>query len=112
MKDLFFITISVTFFALAPICAKAQDSTSTDLSANTNKQKKSPKFIDNIELTPQASTDGNDYNGSESVVMPAKKTDTKAVTVEADQTVTINKKDKNISKVSSMTGKTEETYLQ
>jgi len=113
MKDLFFITISVTFFALAPICAKAQDSTSTDLSANTNKQKKSPKFIDNIELTPQASTDGNDYNGSESVVMPAKKADIKTVSVEqADQTVIINKTDKKINKTSSMIGKAEEIYLE
>ncbi len=114
MKDLFFITISVTFFALAPVCAKAQDSTSTDLSANTSKPKKSPKFIDNIELTPQASTDGNDYNGSESVVMPAKKVDIKTVSAEkADETV-ISKthKDKSISKTSSMSGMAEETYLE
>jgi cell wall-associated NlpC family hydrolase len=112
MKDLFFITISVTFFALAPVCAKAQDSTSTDLSDNTSKLKKSPKFIDNIVLTPQASTDGNDYNGSESVVMPAKKADTKTVSVEkADQTVII-KTDKKISKASLISGMAEETYLE
>jgi len=112
MKDLFFITISVTFFALAPVCAKAQDSTATDLSDNTSKPKKSPKFIDNINLTPQASTDGNDYNSSESVVMPAKKADQTVSVDKADQTVTIAKTHTKIGKTSSMSGMAEEAYLE
>jgi NlpC/P60 family len=110
MKDLFFITISVTFFAVAPIYVKAQDS--TQLSQNTSKLKKSPKFIDNIVLTPQASTDGNDYNGSESVVMPAKKTEQVISVDKADKIVTINKADRNVSKAETMSGMAEDAYLQ
>jgi cell wall-associated NlpC family hydrolase len=98
MKDLFFITISVTFFALAPVCAKAQDSTQTDLSAsNTVKPKKSPKFIDNIELTPQAPLADS---SSESIVMPAKK---------ADKVISI---DKNVNKASKMNSSAEDAYLE
>ena len=116
MKDLFFITISVTFFVVAPICVKAQDS--TQLSQNTSKPKKSPKFIDNIVLTPQASTDGNDYNGSESVVMPAKKTeqvisvDKAGIVDKTDKVVTINKANRNVSKAETMSGMAEDAYLQ
>lgn len=72
MKNLFFITISVAA-SLGPVSAKAQDmdSTKSELSASTTKSKKQPKFIDNIELTPQSPSADND-NTSESV-MPAKK---------------------------------------
>jgi hypothetical protein len=72
MKDLFFITISVTIFSLVPVCAKAQDSTTTDLSTNTTKSKTNPKFIENIELDPEAPAAPNDYSSSEAI-MPAKK---------------------------------------
>jgi lipoprotein Spr len=97
MKDLFFITISVAIFSLAPVCAQAQDSTKTDLSANTTKPKSAPKFIENIELDPEVPAP-NDYSGSE-VIMPAKK--------EVKTPVIISK-----SPVNSMGNASEDAYLE
>ncbi|HMG81490.1 MAG TPA: NlpC/P60 family protein [Ferruginibacter sp.] len=100
MKDLFFITISVTFFALGPVCVKAQDSTSNDLSENTTKPKKTPKFIDNIELTPQAPLADNENSNNESILMPIKKADKIVVA------------DKPVNKASLMSSSAEEAYLE
>ncbi|HTB99653.1 MAG TPA: NlpC/P60 family protein [Ferruginibacter sp.] len=101
MKDLFFITISVAIFSLAPVCAQAQDSTKTDLSANTVKPKTNPKFIENIELDPEAPAP-NDYSGSE-MVMPAKK---------ETEIITVTKKEDKVSSVNSVSSASDDAYLE
>jgi len=102
MKDLFFITISFAIFSLAPVCAKAQDSTITDFSDNTVKSKTNPKFIENIELDPEAPAAPNEYSGSEAI-MPAKK-ETKIITV--------IKKEGKVSSVNSVSSTSDDAYLE
>jgi cell wall-associated NlpC family hydrolase len=78
MKNLFFITISVAAFSLATPCANAQDTTKTNVSDNSARQKKDPKFIENIELNPETQAP-NDYSGNEEVVVVKKEPKTPVV---------------------------------
>ncbi|HTB52292.1 MAG TPA: NlpC/P60 family protein [Ferruginibacter sp.] len=72
MKNLFFITFLLAFL-LVFSSADAQDSTKKELSASTVKLKNPPKFIDNIELVPQAPPAPQEFASEE--IVPAKTID-------------------------------------
>lgn len=56
MKHLFFVAVAIGIFSGTTISVKAQTNVGIERYADKNQKKASPKFIDDIELSPESTT--------------------------------------------------------